>query len=119
VRYVRGIPKVAPEALVQARACVPFVSIDDLARRVPQLNKASLAMLARTGALNDINGKDTLHRRDALWQAQRAAREAGPFFQQCVEPDAPSLLMRIGVKERLVADYLRIPGHVNTDSGAV
>jgi error-prone DNA polymerase len=105
LRYVRGIPKIAAEVLMLARARIPFVSIDDLARRVPLLNKANLAMLARTGALNNISGSGTLHRRDALWQAQRAAREAGPLFQQCVETDMPSPLRRMDVDERLVADY--------------
>jgi error-prone DNA polymerase len=40
-----------------------------------------------------------------LWQAQKAAREVGPLFQKCVEPDMPSPLMRMDVEERLVADY--------------
>jgi error-prone DNA polymerase len=105
LRYVRGIPQAAAEALMRERVHGPFVSVEDVARRVPQLNKASLAMLARTGALNNISGNGVLHRRDALWQAQRAAREVGPLFRQCMEPDMPSPLLRMDVEERLVADY--------------
>jgi error-prone DNA polymerase len=72
--YVRGVRKETAEAIVAAR---PFASIDDLARRVPGLRKDELRMLAEIGALNCL----APHRRDALWEAERALRPAGPLFE--------------------------------------
>ncbi|HZR57049.1 MAG TPA: error-prone DNA polymerase [Terriglobales bacterium] len=103
LRYVRGMQQAAGEALMQERTVAPFFSIDDLARRVPQLNKANLGMLARIGALNNINSK--LHRRDALWQAESAAKRVGPLLGKIVAADSPSPLAQMDTEERLVADY--------------
>jgi error-prone DNA polymerase len=46
-----------------------------------------------------------LHRRDALWQVERAVRHAGPLLEQHAEPDSPSPLARMNHEERLVADF--------------
>ena len=59
----------------------PFTSIEDLKLRVPAIQKSELATLAAIGALNSIAGKRGAHRRDALWQIERAARSAGPLFE--------------------------------------
>src|SRR5215472_6575748 len=61
LRYVRGLQQAAGEALVAERKLRPFSSTEDLARRVPQLSRANLAMLARIGALNRISGQTQLH----------------------------------------------------------
>ena len=45
------------------------------------------------------------HRRDALWQVERAARPSGPLLEQQPEPDAPSPLAPMNHEERLVADF--------------
>ncbi len=105
LRYVRGLQQQAGEALARARAQMPFTSTEDLARRVPQLSRANLAMLARIGALNRISAETQLHRRDALWQIEKAARPVGPLLQDVVEPDTPSPLYRMDIEERLIADY--------------
>jgi error-prone DNA polymerase len=105
LRYVRGLQQSSGEALVQARAVAPFVSVDDLARRVPQLGKANLAMLARIGALNNLSGKNSLHRRDALWQVERAVRKRGPLLEGVADFDAESPLSPMNVEERLVSDF--------------
>jgi error-prone DNA polymerase len=104
-RYVRGLQQSSAEALVQARALAPFVSVDDLARRVPQLSKANLAVLARIGALNNLSGNNLLHRRDVLWQVQRAVRKRGPLLEGIAEFDAESPLSPMNVEERLVSDF--------------
>src|SRR6202790_4013230 len=65
--YVRGFRNETAEQIVARR---PFTSIDDLARRVHGLRKDELRMLAEIGALNSL----AAHRRDALWQAEPAAR---------------------------------------------
>jgi error-prone DNA polymerase len=105
LRYVRGLQQSSGEALVQARALAPFVSVDDVARRVPQLSKANLAMLARIGALNHLGEKNSLHRRDALWQVECAVRKRGPLLEGVTERDAQSPLSPMNVEERLVSDF--------------
>src|SRR5216684_3714257 len=107
LRYVRGLSNDAAEALIQARRRKPFRSIEDLAAQAPELSKADFHMLAKIGALNNI-GKEsgvTLHRRDALWQAQKAVQPAGPMFKDLSETDSASPLERMTTEERLVADY--------------
>jgi error-prone DNA polymerase len=105
LRYVRGLQLAAAEALVQERKRCRFTSTEDLALRVPQLSRANLAMLARIGALNHINPNTEMHRRDALWQIEKAARKAGPLLETVVEADTASPLHQMEVEERLVADY--------------
>jgi error-prone DNA polymerase len=46
-----------------------------------------------------------LHRRDALWQVERAIRNSGPLLEAQPEPDSPSPLERMNHEERLVADF--------------
>ncbi len=105
LRYVRGLQQASAEALVQARALASFASVEDLALRVPQLSKSDLTMLARIGALNNLSGRSKLHRRDALWQVERAVRHHGPLLQGIAELDAESPLSRMSVEERLVSDF--------------
>jgi len=153
LRYVRGLREEAGQALVRERARIPFTSIHDLTRRVPELRKDELTTLAEIGALNAIGtsprrhpsaslraGSDTeknesidpgfpqirmgqeltinsssvshrlrgekrLHRRDALWQVERAVRRSGPLLEQQSEPDSASPLQPMNHEERLVADF--------------
>jgi error-prone DNA polymerase len=107
LRYARGVSQAAAEALVQARRQRPFHSIDDLAGRVPLLSKGDLRVLAQIGALNNIGKQNgvTLHRRDALWQAQKAAQPVGSLLKSISELDSSSPLERMTTDERLVADY--------------
>jgi error-prone DNA polymerase len=46
-----------------------------------------------------------LHRRDALWQVERAVRGSGPLLEKLPEPDSPSPLKPMNYEERLVADF--------------
>ncbi len=59
--------------------------------------------LARNPAL--ANGDSQFHRRDALWQVEKAVRRSGPLLEEFPEPDAPSPLHRMTNEERLVADF--------------
>ncbi len=54
-----------------------FRSIEDLIRRTG-INREELAVLAEIGALNAFGH----HRRDALWQIERAVRPAGELFEE-------------------------------------
>ncbi|HVH85227.1 MAG TPA: error-prone DNA polymerase [Terriglobales bacterium] len=56
LRYVRGLREDAAQALVRERKSKTFSSVDDLARRVPELRRNELNMLAQIGALNKIGG---------------------------------------------------------------
>jgi error-prone DNA polymerase len=46
-----------------------------------------------------------LHRRDALWQVERAVRASGSLLENEPEPDSPSPLQPMNHEERLVADF--------------
>jgi len=105
LRYVRGLQQRIGEFIAEERKKAPFTSTEDLARRVPQLTRANLAMLAQVGALNHISKEVNMHRRDALWQIEKAARRVGPLLENIVEPDEPSPLQPMNTEERLVADY--------------
>jgi len=105
LRYVRGLQQIAAECLVQARQKRQFGSIEELARRVPELSRANLRMLAQIGALNNISKDTKLHRRDALWQVEKASQRVGKLLEGVVEQDSASPLARMDVEERLVSDY--------------
>ena len=103
LRYVHGLRQAAAEALVRERESGVFAGIDELALRVPKLQKAELVTLGEIGALNSL-GKE-LHRRTALWQVERAARPAGPLLDAIPEQPEHSPLLRMTDEERLVADF--------------
>jgi len=75
--------------------------------RVPLLNRKELTLLARVGALNKLDGIE--HRRDALWQVERAGKLEGPLLRQnsdwLREASNALPLERMNTEERLVADY--------------
>ncbi len=81
LNYARGLREPAGQALVRERSLSPFASVQDLARRVPELRKDELTTLAEIGALNAIS-TEGLHRRDALWQVERAVRWSGPLLDE-------------------------------------
>jgi error-prone DNA polymerase len=104
LQYVRGMKKETGEMLVHSReARGGFVSSDDLARRVPSLNRKDMVALARIGALNWVG--ETGHRRDALWQVERVSRRPGPLLQSAEEAEMDSPLERMSWEERLTADF--------------
>ncbi|WP_047495381.1 error-prone DNA polymerase [Terriglobus sp. TAA 43] len=105
--YVRGLRSQCADAIVHARMQARFTSVDDLVLRVPQLNRKELSLLANVGALNRLDGVE--HRRDALWQIERAGRLEGPLLMQqsqwLREESSESPLLPMTAEERLVADY--------------
>ncbi len=84
MRFVKGLRNDVALKIVNERAIRPFSSIDDLKFRVPMIQKTELATLAEIGALNFI-GTLKVHRRDALWQIERAARRPGPLLENVEE----------------------------------
>jgi YVTN family beta-propeller protein len=53
--YCRGLRRKAGEAIAYARSIAPFTSVYDLARRVPELRRQELVMLAQIGAFRPLN----------------------------------------------------------------
>ncbi len=122
-RYAKGLREEAAQAIVRERSKRPFASIVDLTHRVPELSRKELVLLASIGALNSIGctreedllanldpprkagSRQRLHRRDALWQVERAVRFAGPLLEAIPESDAASPLAPMTPEERLVADF--------------
>jgi len=128
LRYARGLREEAGQAIVRQRQIAPFSSIRDLVHRVPELRKDELTTLAEIGALNSVSNGNyptydchserseesafrskpetlKLHRRDALWQVERAVRASGPLLDALPEPDSKSPLLPMNAEERLVADF--------------
>jgi error-prone DNA polymerase len=52
-----------------------------------------------------LRGEKQLHRRDALWQVERAVRATGPLLENLPEHDLTSPLQPMNHEERLVADF--------------
>ncbi len=79
-----------------------FRSVDDLVRRT-RLGREELQTLADIGALNAFG----YHRREALWQAERAVRPSGELFEDAasLSPDVDCPLAPMTSGERLLADY--------------
>jgi error-prone DNA polymerase len=102
LRYSRGLREDAGKAILRARKERLFSSVDDLAVRVRELRKDELNRLAEIGALNSLG---EAHRRDALWQTQRAILSVGPLFAEEEEVGEPSPLAPMNTGERLFADY--------------
>ncbi|MGD0213490.1 MAG: error-prone DNA polymerase [Terriglobales bacterium] len=106
LKYARGLREPAGQALVRERSLAPFASVQDLARRVPELRKDELTTLAEIGALNAVASQNIkLHRRDALWQVERAVRWSGPLLDELPEMEGESPLVAMTDEERLVADF--------------
>jgi error-prone DNA polymerase len=106
--YAKSLPRQSAEALAASRLAEgPFLSAEDLVQRVPALNRRGLTRLAQIGALNRLDG--IRHRRDALWQVERAGKLEGPLLRQDGEwlrEESEALpLHQMTVEERLVADY--------------
>ena len=125
LRYVRGLRESTANAIVHTRLSQgSFHNTQDLATRVPSINRKEMIQLARVGALNWIAGIE--HRRDALWQAEEACRPTGPLltspthrnsvphpsqshrdeWDQATASSKPYTPLRtMNTSERLVADY--------------
>jgi len=118
LRYAKGLREEVGVEIVRRRAETEFTSIEDLKLRVPGISKAELKNLAAIGALNFVGGKRGTHRRDALWQIERAVRRPGRLFEKAEseevgragdvglrEGEEVSPLLPMTIEERLVADF--------------
>ncbi len=96
--YVRGL-RGATAKVLESRQ--PYASIDDVSRRVMEINKDEMQQLAAIGAFNSIGAQ---HRRNALWQASWASRPTGELLKPVSELEAKTPLRAMTLEERLVAD---------------
>ena len=90
MRYVKGLRQEIALAIMRQRDLRAFASIEDLKLRVPEIQKSELTALAEVGALNFISGQRGFHRRDALWQVERAARRPGPLLEDAARRLRPT-----------------------------
>ncbi len=103
LRYAKGVREETAGRIAAARAVHAISSVEDLKRRVPEIQKAELVTLAEIGALNfavAANGdgdkpaprkQRRFHRRDALWQVERVARPPGPLLEDPLLEDAAEM----------------------------
>jgi len=108
LNYVRGLGREIAQEIVASRTKHgDFRDIEDLLRRIPAITRTDRMQLARIGALNSLSLGS--HRRDALWQVEKAGRPAGPLLDNSsVEPTTDcsmSPLRQMSTEERLVSDY--------------
>ena len=110
LRYVKGLRKEVALQIVEQRSNRSFTSIDDVKQRIPQMQINELRVLASIGAFNFIDSKAAAHRRDALWQVERANRRPGPLMEAAAEsmegkmPSA-SPLNPMTTQERIFTDF--------------
>jgi error-prone DNA polymerase len=111
---IKGLAEEAIEQILWARLAGSFRSVEDLATRVPDLDRRDLDALAKSGALDTLAGTS----RRALWEAGVVAnrREAAgdrsaqpslfdmPLLTEEDVPDLPTL----SAAERLSWDYRSI-----------
>ena len=106
-RYAKGLRQQTGEAIALTRKTDgPFISEYDLERRVADIRKAELTLLAKVGALNWTGEKH--HRRTSLWRAERAGQSVGPLFENipdAYEADLSAPLAALNTEERLVTDF--------------
>lgn len=108
MRYVKGLRRQTGEAIVAScQSYGAYWSTEDLTARVLSLTQKELTALARIGALNKLDG--IAHRRNALWQVQRAGIPEGPLLSansiRLREPSNQKPLKQMTTTERMVADY--------------
>lgn len=120
---VTRVPELRKNELVTLAEIGALNSISPHARSLesplrPNLGFGSLAMTdgdcdsalgTRNSVLRSVSaslrGEKKLHRRDALWQVERAIRRPGPLLETIAERDASSPLAQMNDEERLVADF--------------
>src|SRR6201996_502716 len=106
--YTKNLRRQTAEAIADSRRSAGvYKSIEDLASRVASINQKELTALARIGALNKLGGIQ--HRRDALWQVQRAGQPEGSLLRSnsdlLHEPSSHTPLKQMTTAERMIADY--------------
>ena len=104
--YVRGLSGATARKIEQERKQQPFISLRDLVRRVPELQKDEIAALAELGALNALpKEKSDRHRRGALWQTELALQPVGELLEPAADDGTASPLKPMTDGQRTRADF--------------
>lgn len=106
----RRVPELRKDELTTLAEIGALNRVASPESRVPRFLGPSLSLSGRDdkGFTQDsvpATRNSQLHRRDALWQVERAVRASGPLLEQNAEPDFPSPLAPMDHEERLVADF--------------
>ncbi len=106
----RRVPELRKDELTTLAEIGALNAVASTEYRAPRFLRPSHSLVGR----NDKDftrysvlgtGYSQLHRRDALWQVERAVRGSGTLLENLPEPDAPSPLQPMNHEERLVADF--------------
>ncbi|MGA7616400.1 MAG: error-prone DNA polymerase [Thermoanaerobaculia bacterium] len=100
LRFIRGIHQTEGKRIEEEQSKGGFEDVQDLARRC-RLRDDQMTKIAYSGALAGFG----LARREALWQAARAARDAGPLFDRTERDGAHSPLPQMTPFSETLADY--------------
>ncbi len=101
LRFVAGLREATGRRVEEESGRTAFAGVEDLARRCA-LRADELTRLADAGALAGFGRT----RREALWQAAKVARPAGPLYDALPAGDAsPSPLPEMTPQEETIADY--------------
>jgi error-prone DNA polymerase len=103
---LNAIGKTVDVCALQGLKPKSFLAPNGTAKAVPfpkPIHENNEAEQSRNSQLTTRNSQ--LHRRDALWQVERAVRGSGPLLEQQPEPDSPSPLKPMNHEERLIADF--------------
>jgi error-prone DNA polymerase len=86
----------------------PWISTDATNNQNSTISTPSVSLCLRgenESRDSQLATRNPLHRRDALWQVERAVRPSGSLLENQPEPDVPSPLVPMNREERLVADF--------------
>ncbi len=100
ISYVRGFSQDAGCRIAKERKRRPFASLKDLRERAG-LDRNELTSLSGVGALESLG----MERREALWQAEKVSRYAGPLLRNLEEEGEACPLSAMDCPERMLADY--------------
>jgi error-prone DNA polymerase len=104
--YVSGLSGTTARLIEAERKRAPFLSLRDLVRRVPELQKDEISALAELGALNALpKHKLDRHRRGALWQAELALQPVGELLEPAAEEGTTAPLPPMTPGQRTYADF--------------
>jgi error-prone DNA polymerase len=106
----RRVPELRKDELTTLAEIGALNSVASSEHRVPNQNFVIPTNERKRGEEESRNPQlgtrySLLHRRDALWQVERAVRSSGPLLESLPEPDSPSPLQPMNHEERLVADF--------------
>jgi error-prone DNA polymerase len=106
----RRVPELRKDELTTLAEIGALNAVASPESRVPGFLRPSHSLGGRndkghTGYSVLGTGSSKLHRRDALWQVERAVRGSGPLLEKFSEPDSSSPLKPMNHEERLVADF--------------